>query len=59
MLQSYILVLLVQYFLEYLYLFSNVKQIHELETLRAKKKAAKLNALIQRFITFKEKFGFI
>ena len=39
--------------------FNDVKQIQQLETLRAKNKAAKLNALIQRFITFKEKFGFI
>ena len=39
--------------------FNNVKQIHKLETLRTEKKAARLNALIQRFIIFKEKFGFI
>ena len=38
--------------------FNNVKQMDELETLRARTKAERLNTLIERFREFKEKFGF-
>jgi len=38
--------------------FNNVKQMDELETLRARTKAERLNTLIELFREFKEKFGF-